>query len=258
MCLEKITSKLADMHKNPINCFLHLVVAIVVGIALWYRKIPLVLIGLLIAVIGHIFQGVSDGKGKKGKKEKVKKRKSKKGALEISIGTIIIIVIAVTMLILGVVFVRSVMCGAIGLTGELNSKVRVEINELFDSTAGEVNCLGSGADPIKVIPGETNIVWCGIRADVESDYSVELDKASSVSSTASEIESWIREDSWGPTTIAPGDTQLKKVFYLNIPKNAPEELITLDVLIKKNGNLINSQRLDFDVSRVGFFKGAMC
>ena len=90
MCLEKTVSRLADMHKNPINCFLHLVAAIVVGAALWYRRIPLVLIGILIAVVGHIIQAASEKKGGKSKKKQVK-TKGKKGALEISIGTLIII-----------------------------------------------------------------------------------------------------------------------------------------------------------------------
>jgi len=182
---------------------------------------------------------------------------NKKAALEMSIGTIIIIVIAVTMLILGIVFVRSVMCGALGLTGDLNSKVKSEINQLFDATGAEVNCLGS-EESIKMMPGETNFVWCGIRAPVQAEYSVALTQARSSTLTESEIESWIREDSWGPMSVAPGDSQPKKVFRLDIPDNAPEDTITLDVAIKKNGQLIISQSLDFEISRLGFFKGAMC
>lgn len=63
-------------------------------------------------------------------------RDEKKAALELSIGTIIIIVLALTMLILGIVLVRSIMCGAIGLTGELNSKVKKEIGKIFESSGG--------------------------------------------------------------------------------------------------------------------------
>lgn len=74
MCLKKFGIKMQEMHKNPINCFLHLVAAVIVICALWIHSIPWILIGILIAVIGHIIQAVS---GKK-PAEKVKKNKRKK------------------------------------------------------------------------------------------------------------------------------------------------------------------------------------
>lgn len=71
MCLEKFGEKMHKMHKNPINCFLHLVAAVIVIYALWVHSIMWILIGILIAVIGHIIQAVSEKKP--GKKEKKKK-----------------------------------------------------------------------------------------------------------------------------------------------------------------------------------------
>ena len=59
------------------------------------------------------------------------KIKNKKGAIELSVGTIIIIVLGVTMLILGMVLVRNIMCNTIALTTEVNSKVTDELNRYF-------------------------------------------------------------------------------------------------------------------------------
>lgn len=59
MCLEKFCRKCCEMHKNPLNCFLHLIAAVVVIYALWKNNIGLILLGILIAVIGHIIQAAS-------------------------------------------------------------------------------------------------------------------------------------------------------------------------------------------------------
>lgn len=66
MCLEKFCEKCCEMHKNPVNCLLHLIAAIIVIFALWYNSWTWILIGILIAVVGHIIQAAS----KKAKKKK--------------------------------------------------------------------------------------------------------------------------------------------------------------------------------------------
>jgi hypothetical protein len=182
----------------------------------------------------------------------------KKAALEMSIGTIVIIVIAVTMLILGIVFVRNVICVAIGLTGDLNTKVTGQINELFSSTGAEVQCIGAGSEAVKIIPGQVSNIWCGIKAKETSKYRIELVEYSGVTSTKSQIKEWIVGQDYWEGTVAPGDDQPKKAIRLNIPDNAPEENIMLQVIIKKEGSIISTQDLDFKISRVGFVRSAMC
>lgn len=186
-----------------------------------------------------------------------RKKLNKKAALELSIGTIVIIVIAITMLILGIVFVRSVMCGALSLTGEINNRVKGEINRLFGATGAEVQCIGSSGEPVRMIPGKVNIIYCGIKAPQTAKYSVSLVDYNAVYSTKSEIKSWIVDDTW-TGEVAPGDEIPKKVARLNLPDNAPEDTLTLQVIVKKDGNLISTQDLDFEISRVGLFRAAMC
>lgn len=72
MCLEKFCGKMCGMHRNPINCLLHLIAAVVFIYALWMHNIKWVLIALLIAVIGHIIQAVSTKKPVR--KERKKRR----------------------------------------------------------------------------------------------------------------------------------------------------------------------------------------
>lgn len=58
-------------------------------------------------------------------------RKNKKAAIELSIGTIVVIVLAMTMLILGIVLVRSIFTGATESVNEINEGVKSEIKKLF-------------------------------------------------------------------------------------------------------------------------------
>ena len=246
------------MHENPLNCFLHLIAGIIIVVSLWENSIEGILVGVLIAIIGHIIQSVLKKRAIVNKKISNKKKKNlKKAALEISVGTIVIIVIAIIMLIMGIVFVRSVMCSALGLTGDLNSRIKGEVDKLFGATGAEVQCLGASGESVKMLPGQTNNVYCGIKAKTKATYSIELISYEGVISTKDEIKKWIVTDSW-TGEVSPGDKILKKVIRLNIPDNAPEETLIFQVIVKKDGSLISTQDLDFEVSRTGFFKAAMC
>jgi hypothetical protein len=63
---------------------------------------------------------------------------NKKAALELSIGTIVIIVLAMTMLILGLVLVRGIFRGATESVDELNSKTQKEIRSLFSDEGTDI------------------------------------------------------------------------------------------------------------------------
>ena len=57
--------------------------------------------------------------------------RGKTGALELSIGTIVIIVLAMSMLILGMVLVRNIFSGSSENILQMNDKVKDQINRLF-------------------------------------------------------------------------------------------------------------------------------
>ena len=78
---------------------------------------------------------------------------NKRGALELSIGTIVIIVIGMSMLILGLVLVRTIFTGSTESINILNEKVQNEISSLFaDEGADIVVKLGEG-QTAKIKPG---------------------------------------------------------------------------------------------------------
>jgi len=182
----------------------------------------------------------------------------KKGALELSVGTIVVIVLAMSMLILGMVLVRSIMCGAVGLTGDINSKVRGEINKLFEASGNEVACVGAGEEPVTIVPGKTNTIYCSIRADKEAEYNIKVKSIRGDILKESEIRKWVSGDDFYKKRVAPNDEEPKKFLRLIVPDNAPEDLITMGVEVYKDGNLISSPDLDFQIARAGVIKAAIC
>ncbi|MEK6928686.1 MAG: hypothetical protein AABW65_01875 [Nanoarchaeota archaeon] len=189
----------------------------------------------------------------------MQKRVNKKGAIEFSITTIVVVVLGISMLIMGMVLVRNVMCGALSLTGEVNTKVEAELNKHFSSTESEVICIGAGSDPIKIAPGRENIIYCNIKAKENAQYSITVkDYESRISSLSkTELKKWMTTESWSGN-IASGDEIPKKAVRLKIPENAPEGPIGIKLEIKRGGSLISTQDLDFQISRVGFVKTAIC
>ena len=185
--------------------------------------------------------------------------RNKKGAIELSIGTIVVIVMGVTMLILGMVLIRNIMCGALSLTSGINDKVKAELERTFGSTEGEIACIGEGAEAVKIIPGKDILIHCQIKAPETAQYEITLkDYSSSITSlTKEKLQKYITYSKWSGQ-VAPGDTAIKKVIGLKLPNDAPEGNIRLSVEIKKNGELLASRDLDFSISRAGFVRSAIC
>lgn len=81
---------------------------------------------------------------------------SKEGAIELSMGTIVVLVLAMSMLILGLVLVRSIFRTATNSVNELDQKVRTEITNLFvDESSKVVVKLGSDRTA-RITAGNTN------------------------------------------------------------------------------------------------------
>jgi len=77
----------------------------------------------------------------------------RKAALELSIGTIVVIVIGMSMLILGLVLVRTIFSGSVESVNTINDQVQNEIQDLFGDKTGNVVIKLGSANTAKVKPG---------------------------------------------------------------------------------------------------------
>jgi len=92
---------------------------------------------------------------------------NKKGAMELSIGTIVILVIAMTMLILGIVLVRTIFTGATDSAGELNNQVMNEIKNMFTDESKDI-LISLGSDKSAKIKAGTENFGVHIAARTET------------------------------------------------------------------------------------------
>lgn len=93
------------------------------------------------------------------------KIKNKKGAIELSIGTVVIIVLAMSMLILGLVLIRKIFTGATESVDTLNEKVKGEIANLFTEEGSKV-AIRLGADKTATVK-QGNRLGVAIGASAE-------------------------------------------------------------------------------------------
>lgn len=88
----------------------------------------------------------------------------RKAALELSIGTIVVIVIGMSMLILGLVLVRTIFTGSTDSVKVLNEGVMKEINNLFKDEGGNLLIKLGTSNKATVRPGSDDFgVAFGVR-----------------------------------------------------------------------------------------------
>jgi len=186
-------------------------------------------------------------------------KRNKKAAIELSMTTIVVVVLSLTLLIMGFILVRSIMCGVINLTNDIGDKAKSQIDELFGSTGGEIQCIGESGSPVAMFPDETNIVWCGVRAPEKSEYKFNVKPKYDVKNSIPEtqLKNWFESMNF-KRDISPGDEAVKQIARLIIPENAPSGDIVLDIDIYKDNELISTKTVNYKVSRKGFIQSAIC
>lgn len=80
----------------------------------------------------------------------------KKGAIELSISTIVIIVLAMTMLILGLVLVQKIWSTSTDSVDTLNDKIQNQISQLFTETGADVMVKLGAEQTAKIKAGTEN------------------------------------------------------------------------------------------------------
>jgi hypothetical protein len=139
--------------------------------------------------------------------------KNKKGAIELSIGTIVIIVLAMSMLIMGLVLVRNIFQGATYNVEQLNKNVESEINKLFNER-GENIVLYLPSGQAEVKQGKSFGIAFGIKNTVSGEstsgkFSYKIQSSSiqkGCKLTNQEADSYLKLGDTGSFDLLPGKT----------------------------------------------------
>ncbi len=156
--------------------------------------------------------------------------RNKKAAMELSIGTIVIIVLAVIMLIFGVFWVRKIMCSGIVITEDITEGVENEIKSLFNVDDYGVKCMGEGGEEVKLGDGGRRQIPCIIKTDETMEYELKIKSIESLKGVSSNsVQKWIIDEDW-TGTVSPGDKTVS-IAVLDIPKNV--DATTLKIIVQE-------------------------
>lgn len=185
--------------------------------------------------------------------------KNKKAAMEMSMGTIVVLVLGVSMLILGMVLIRNIMCSGLQITEDLSAGVKNEIKTLFGADKLGVKCLGQGGAEIKLGTGGKRSVICIFKTDSETEYDLQVTAVESLSGASTDIvNNWVIDKGWKGKVI-PGQEQEETVVLFDIPRDAPSTAIKI-TMEARNLNSGSQQTITSRVEVVptGFVRGAIC
>jgi len=163
----------------------------------------------------------------------------KKAAIEMSMTTVVVIVLSMVMLALGLTLVRTLFSGAILTAGSLNTQVQSEINKIFQNEEQKVAIISEQGQLAPSRGKDQSVFWL-IVADTSGKYDYEFiispsecaDATKGYHLTKEIIGKWFI-DLKGSKTLAANDKQSYRL-PMNIPSNAPSCLFKLDLEVKKD------------------------
>ena len=181
---------------------------------------------------------------------------NKNAAIEMSIGTIVTIVLAMSMLILGMVLVKNIFSGSSSNVLQMNDQVKGQINKLFTEDKRTVVNLPNQIAKIKqneewgVSFGVQNLARgtadSGIFAyEIVVAAPEEVTRMCGISDK--EVMSWVGAGRVGKDIpIAPGETYLSIVRFI-IPDTAPLCIVRFNLKVTKEGKAYATDFFDVEV-----------
>ena len=183
---------------------------------------------------------------------------NKKGAMELSIGTIVVLVLAMSMLILGLVLVRSIFTGAKYNVDTINDKVQGEIEKLFVEDKRLVVYLANQEFDAKqggsygVAFGVRNLIT-GVPGTSKFNYEVSINnpdevKANCGLSNGNEPLNWIKAGKSGSLDTLPNQVKAE-IIKFQVPDGAPSCIIRYTISVKDPTNPLQGyDSINFDAN----------
>jgi hypothetical protein len=174
-------------------------------------------------------------------------RKNKSAAIEMAIGTIVVIVIAMSMLILGLVLVKTIFTGAKYNVDQLNKNVEGEINKLFNEKGGKTYIYLPN-NQVDIKKGSSYGVAFGIKNNAQGEVAASTFnyniQATSVQEgcqlTVTQATAYAILGRSGNLQLSPGIDPAYRLVKIQPPSSAPLCEIQYDLTITKNGQPYDS------------------
>jgi hypothetical protein len=195
--------------------------------------------------------------------------KNKKAAFEMSITTIVILVIALSMLIFGMIFVRNMMCSGMDIMTDVTKGTQKEIDSLFSTRGGEVVCLGEGNEVQDVYPSnELQKAFCAFNVVTSTSFhfTVHPEQATIVfkdptsSLNDANVRAWLHSalPPDGNIGVIANSETLVPIIYMQIPKGTDQISFKVPFTVQKTGGIAENRMMTFQIKSVGAVQGAIC
>ncbi len=166
---------------------------------------------------------------------------NKKGAIELSIGTIVIVVLAMSMLILGLVLIKDIFAGTKYNVDQLNKNVEAEINKLFNEKGGKIFIYLPKSE-VEVKKGTSFGVAFAVKNTAQGEsqagkFTYEA-KSSDVQKgcqlTLQQADSYLILGSKGSFDLLPGADPHQEIIKIQTPESAPLCEIKYNLAVTKD------------------------
>lgn len=171
--------------------------------------------------------------------------KQKQGAIEMSIGTIVTIVLSVSFLILGIFLIKQISNISTNVVDQTDAQLRTELDKLFSETSRVVILPQTTTIPIKqeeangVVIGIKNL-QTGTNAGTSFSYNVAAEEVTDCGVSKTVAESWIATGKTGSNIQIPiGESSIGKVIF-RIPTGSPLCLATYRVTVNVGSTIYKS------------------
>jgi hypothetical protein len=172
----------------------------------------------------------------------MKKGLNKKGALELSIGTIVVLVLAMAMLIMGLILVQNIFSGGTDAIDKINNEVLKGIDDMFSDSDAKIVIYptsrkftleqGSKGDGFAFSIRNTEL------DDIDLTYLIEVDPSFDIESKCKasfeSVNRWLDVDTGSFTIAGSSKLDLPELVTFTIPDNAPSCTIPFRVNVNDN------------------------
>ena len=169
----------------------------------------------------------------------------KRGAMEMSVGTIVTIVLLMSVLVLGLIMVRSIFMGGTTSVTKINDKVSSQIDELFASDENLRVAIYPSDYKIKLKQGtrgegfafsisNKNLESAKFKYEVGVNQYFDMEENCNINSKIA--DSWILQPEGEILLGGSTDMTNPKLILFNIPENAPRCTIPFKLEITEGGD----------------------
>jgi len=179
----------------------------------------------------------------------------KTGALELSIGTIVVIVLAMSMLILGLVLIKTIFKGATSITDMTNSQLKQQVSKLFGEDKRLV--VLPVTQHINIKAGETSGFWINIKnllRGVQSgkfSYDVEVSDSkigSKCGVNERTADGWMTTGGSMENIGIPSGKFVSEKVLLTIPEGTALCTFRYGINVNYNGKVYDSAFIDVTIT----------